>query len=219
MLDTLVDVAQDALTSPWGYVALFAFAAIDAIIPMVPSESLVITAGVFAASGDPSLPLVVVAAGLGAMVGDHLSFYIGRTAGTRLVRRAKPGSRSRAAFDWAGGALFERGGIILIIARYIPGGRTAATLTMGTVGYPLRSFTLFDAVAAFSWALYSAAIGYIGGHAFEEDPIKGLALGLGLALLLAGVIEVVRHVRARRSRRGAAAVPAEPGEAHGCESP
>ena len=90
---------------------------------------------------------------------------------------------------------------------------------MGTVGYPLRSFTLFDAVAAFSWALYSAAIGYIGGHAFEEDPIKGLALGLGLALLLAGMIEVVRHVRARRSRRDAAAVPAEPGEAHGCESP
>jgi membrane protein DedA with SNARE-associated domain len=117
VLDSLVDVAQDALTSPWGYVALFAFAAIDAVIPMVPSESLVITAGVFAASGDPSLPLVVLAAGTGAMVGDHVSFYLGRTAGTRLLRRAKPGSRSRAAFDWASVALFERGGVILIIAR------------------------------------------------------------------------------------------------------
>jgi membrane protein DedA with SNARE-associated domain len=200
VLDSLVDVAQDALTSPWGYVALFAFAAIDAVIPMVPSESLVITAGVFAASGDPSLPLVVLAAGTGAMVGDHVSFYLGRTAGTRLLRRAKPGSRSRAAFDWASVALFERGGIILIIARYIPGGRTAATLTMGTVGYPLRSFTLFDAVAAFSWALYSAAIGYIGGHAFEEDPIKGLALGFGIAVVFAGIIEVIRHVRRRSAK-------------------
>jgi len=201
VLDSVVDLAQDALTSPWGYVALFTFAALDAVIPMVPSESLVITAGVFAASGEPSLALVVVAAGLGALAGDHVSFFIGRTAGTRLIRRAKPGSRSRAAFDWASVALFERGGIILIIARYIPGGRTAATLTMGAVGYPLRSFTLFDAVAAFSWALYSASIGYLGGQAFEEDPIKGLALGLGLALLLAAVIELVRHLRGRRSAR------------------
>jgi membrane protein DedA with SNARE-associated domain len=218
VLDSVVDIAQDALTSPWGYVALFSFAALDAIIPMVPSESLVITAGVFAASGDPSFVLVVGAAGLGALVGDHASFFLGRTAGTRLLRRAKPGSRSRAAFDWASVALFERGGIILIIARYIPGGRTAATLTMGTVGYPLRSFTLFDAIAAFSWALYSAGIGYLGGHAFEEDPIKGLALGLGMALLLAAAIEVVRHVRGRRAARTAPA-PNEPAEPQRCETP
>jgi membrane protein DedA with SNARE-associated domain len=217
VLDGIVDIAQDALTSPWGYLALFTFAALDAVIPMVPSESLVITAGVFAASGDPSLALVVAAAGAGAFTGDHVSYMLGRTAGSRLLKRAKPGSRSKNAFDWASVALFERGGVILIIARYIPGGRTAATLTMGTVKYPLRSFSLFDAIAAFSWALYSALIGYLGGHAFEEDPIKGLALGFGIAVVFAGLIELIRHLR-RRSAKAREAAAAAAGDPQSCET-
>lgn len=205
MLDGIVDIAQDALSSPWGYLALFSFAAIDAFFPIVPSESLVVTAGVFAASGEPELPLVILAAGLGALAGDHISYGIGRTAGSRLLARAKDGSRKQGAFDWARGALAERGGIVLIISRYIPGGRTAVTLTMGTVRYSRRAFLLFDALAAISWAIYSALIGYIGGHAFEEDPLKGLLLGFGLATAVAVGVEVVRHVRKRR--RGADAEP------------
>jgi membrane-associated protein len=66
------------------------------------------------------------------------------------------------------------------------------------VRYPLRSFSFFDGIAAGSWAAYSALIGYVGGAAFEDDPIKGLALGLGLALAVTGAVELVRHVRARR---------------------
>ncbi len=64
--------------------------------------------------------------------------------------------------------------------------------------YPLRLFSFFDGIAALSWAAYSALIGYIGGAAFEEDPFKGLALGLGLALTVALVVELIRHLRARR---------------------
>ncbi len=204
MLDGVVDLARDALSSPWGYLALFTFAAVDAFFPVVPSESLVVTAGVFAASGEPDLLLVILAAGAGALVGDHVSYAIGHTAGSRLLRRAGDGTRKRAAFDWAAAALAERGGIVLLVSRYIPGGRTAVTLTMGTIHYPLRAFTLFDALAAISWAIYSAMIGYIGGHAFEDDPLKGLLLGLGLALAIAAGIEVVRHVRKRARTRARA---------------
>jgi membrane-associated protein len=200
VLQGLVDLAHDALSSPWGYLALFSFAAVDAFLPMVPSESLVVTAGVFAASGKPELVLVIVAAGLGALVGDHISYGIGRSAGSRLLRRSREGSRQRRAFDWAAATLAQRGGVVLIVSRYVPGGRTAVTLTMGTIAYPRRAFFVFDALAAISWAIYGALIGYIGGHAFEDQPLLGLALGLGLAVAIAGLIEVVRHVLARRRR-------------------
>jgi len=199
VLDGVVDLAQEALSSPWGYVALFAFAAVDAFFPMVPSESLVVTAGVFAASGEPDLALVIVAAGAGALTGDHISYAIGRTAGSRIVASAREGSRRRAAYDWAEVALAERGGLVLIISRYIPGGRTAVTLTMGAVRYDRRAFFLFDALAAISWAIYSAMIGYIGGHAFEEDPLKGLLLGFAIAGAVAIAVEIARHVRKRRA--------------------
>jgi membrane protein DedA with SNARE-associated domain len=93
----------------------------------------------------------------------------------------------------------DRGGLILVVARYVPGGRTAVTVTMGAVGYRLRWFSLFAAVAAVSWGLYGALLGYVGGVAFEDDPVKGVAVGLGLALSVTAVVEGVRFVRRRRA--------------------
>lgn len=199
MADAIMNWVEGFMGSPWVYVALFAFAAIDAFFPAVPSESLVITAGVFAATGEPELVGVIVAAALGAFCGDHISYGVGRTAGSRILRRARPGTKKARAFEHAGGLLERRGGMILIICRYIPGARTAITLTAGAVRYRLRSFTPFDAVAALSWGVYSALIGYVGGEAFEESPWKGLALGLGMALVLSFGVEVLRHLRRPRA--------------------
>jgi membrane-associated protein len=194
-----MNLVEGAMGSPWVYVALFAFAAIDGFFPVVPSESLVISAGVFAAAGEPNLVGIIVAAAAGAFAGDHISYYFGRTAGARLIKRAKPGSKKAGAFSRAGNLLEERGGAILVICRYIPGARTAITLTVGAVAYRLRSFSFFDGIAAFSWAAYSALVGYIGGEAFEEDPLKGLGLGLGIALTVTFTVELIRHMRRPRT--------------------
>jgi membrane protein DedA with SNARE-associated domain len=199
MSDAIMNWVEGFMGSPWVYVALFAFAAIDAFFPIVPSESLVITAGVFAASGEPYLVGVIVAAGLGAFAGDHVSYFVGRTAGTRILHRAAPGSKKAKAFAGAGKLLADRGGTILIVCRYIPGARTAITLTAGAVRYRLRSFTFFDGIAASSWAAYSGLVGYIGGEAFEDSPWKGLALGLGIALTVTFTVELIRHLRRPRT--------------------
>lgn len=190
--DAILDLLDGAITSPWLYAALFALAALDAFLPVVPSETLAITAGVYAAAGDTILPAVIGAAALGAFAGDHASYSIGRSLGGRLLANADGGSRRSAALGWARRRLATRGGSILIVCRYIPGARTATTLTAGAVRHPLRSFTPFDAVAALSWGAYTALIGYVGGSAFEDEPVLGLALGLGLALALAGAVELAR---------------------------
>ncbi|NUS74370.1 MAG: DedA family protein [Corynebacteriales bacterium] len=197
MIDHLMDIALDAASSPWFYLAIWAFAVLDSFFPIVPSETLVITAGVFAASGTTNLALVIAAAAIGAFVGDHISYFIGRTAGTRLS--GKENSARRKAFDWASRALETRGGLLLVVARYVPGGRTAATITMGAVEYPLARFSAFDAIAAISWALYCGYVGFIGGKAFEEDPIKGLLLGFGIAFTITVVTEIVRYLRRDKS--------------------
>jgi membrane-associated protein len=201
MTDAILDLLRQAMTSPWVYLALFAVALIDGFFPAVPSETAVITAGVFAATGGPDVVAVIAVAALGAFAGDHVSYLAGRTGGRRMLRRLRPGTRGRAAFDWAERALAERGGLLLVVARYVPGGRTAATLTAGGVGYPLRKFSFFDAIAAASWAVYSTVIGFVGGMAFEHDPMKGLLLGLGIAIGVTAVIEAGRHLRGRAARR------------------
>jgi membrane protein DedA with SNARE-associated domain len=192
MSHAILDLVEQVMSSPWLYVALFGLALLDGFFPVVPAETSVITAGVFAAaSGEPNLALVILVAALGAFAGDHISYLIGNKSSGRL--------RGKKAFVWARGALAERGGLVLVVARYIPGGRTATTLTMGAVRHPLRSFTFFDAIATSSWAVYSGLIGYFGGMAFENDPIKGLLLGLGIALSITAVVEIVRWVRKKRA--------------------
>jgi membrane-associated protein len=196
--DAILHFTQELMSSWWIYLALFGFAALDGFFPAIPSETLVVTAGVFAATGGPNLYVVIAAAAAGAFLGDHVSYAIGRGAGGRLMDRAKPGTKRHAMIAWARNALEERGGLVLVVARYVPGGRTAVTLTMGAVRYPLRNFSGFAALAALSWGAYCSLVGYIGGKAFEDNPLKGVVLGIGLALTLTLIVEVVRHQRRKR---------------------
>jgi membrane protein DedA with SNARE-associated domain len=196
MSEAITQLVEGAMASYWLFPALFAFAAIDGFFPAVPSESLVVTAGVFAAAdGTPNLALIIVAAALGAFVGDHVSYLLGRTAGERLRRRRSP--KQAAVFRWAEQTLEQRGGTLIIVCRYIPGARTAVTLTAGAARYPLRQFSTFDGVAAVSWGVYSALVGFVGGAAFEDEPLKGVVLGLGLAISVALTVELLRHLRRR----------------------
>jgi membrane-associated protein len=205
--DSLLAVVHDAMASPWIYLAIFALAWVDGFLPAFPSETAVITAGVFAASGQPQWVLVVVVAALGAFAGDCTSYALGHRLRHRVARRAGTGTRRAAALARARRTLDARGGVIIIVARYVPGGRTAVTLTAGAVGYPLRRFAGFAALAALSWGLYGTLVGLVGGAAFEREPLKGLALGLGLALSVTVVVEVVRHYLRRRTREAASRQP------------
>jgi membrane-associated protein len=65
-------------------------------------------------------------------------------------------------------------------------------------GFPRPSFTRFALIAAITWGVYSAGLGYLGGVAFEREPLKGIALGLGLALAITAAHEAVRLYRGRR---------------------
>jgi membrane protein DedA with SNARE-associated domain len=202
MTDAILQFAHELMSSWWIYLALWGFAALDGFFPAIPSETLVVTAGVFAAAdGAPNLYAVMVVAAVGAFMGDHVSYALGRGAGGRLLDRMKPGTKRHAAALWARQALAERGGLVLVVARYVPGGRTAVTLTMGSVRYPLRKFSAFAAIAAVSWGIYCSLVGYIGGKAFEDNPLKGVALGIGLALAVTLIVEVVRH-RLKKRRQG-----------------
>ncbi|MDY7088552.1 MAG: DedA family protein [Actinomycetota bacterium] len=195
----LMAMIENMMTSPVIYVAILALAILDAFLPIVPSESVVIAAAVFAVSGIPSLPLIIGLAALGAFVGDHIGYLIGR-----LVRERRPGGRLIRAADRITPHLHRRGGALIIAGRFVPGGRTATVTASGATGYPLARFTLFTAIAAVSWAGYSGLIGYLGGAAFESNPTLGLAVGIGLALSITALGELLRYVLRRRRAAAAA---------------
>jgi membrane protein DedA with SNARE-associated domain len=190
-----------ANASGWAYAIVFLLAFLDALVPIVPSETAVITAGVVASAGDLSLGLVIPAAALGAFLGDNTAYLIGRRWGSRATERFFTSDKAKHRVEWAHDQLRERGGELIVLARFIPGGRTVVTLSAGTLEYPWPRFAAFDAIAALIWALYASLLGYFGGKAFENAPWKGLILAFAIAFGITGTIELVRWLLKRRRAR------------------
>ncbi len=193
MFESLFDYVSG---SPWTYAFLFAVAALDVVFPVVPSEASVITAGVLAASGDLIIVLVIAAAAAGAWLGDNGSYLIGRTLGNRAARRFFRGEKAQRRLQWAERLLRTRGAYLIVVSRFIPGGRTATTFTAGLVRYPWpQRFLPLTILAALIWASYAAVIGYFGGTVFEEKPLYGLLLAFGIAVAITVVVEGYRRLR------------------------
>ena len=194
-LDSFFELAS---ASPWTYAVILAVAALDAVLPLVPSEATVISAGVLAGAGDLQLAFVIAAGAAGAYAGDSSAYWLGRGLDDRLERRLFRGAKGAERRAWAEGALDRHGGPLIFGARFIPGGRTATTVTAGALTMRWARFAAFAAVAAIGWASYAALLGYIGGRAFEDNPLWGLLVGFGVAAVTFLVVELVRRWRARR---------------------
>lgn len=192
-LNSLIDLLTG---SAWTYPLLLGICIGDAIFPALPSETAVIVCGIQAARGQLSLGWVIFFAALGAFLGDNGSYALGRWLGQPVVRRFFSGERARERLDWAKRFLKDRGSYVLILARFVPGGRTATTFTSGLVKLPWKTrFAPFILVAAILWAVYGALVGYLGGVTFKDKPIYALLLAFGIAATITVAIELYRRLR------------------------
>ena len=198
-----LDLQHLAQLSAWVYAVVFLVAFLDAMVPVVPSEGVIVAAAVLAAQGRSSPAAVLGAAALGALAGDGASYGVGRR--THRRRGELQGRRARRAVGWARGLLERHGPGTLIVARFVPGGRTATTFTAGFVGMAPLPFVAGVAAGAALWATQATAVGYLGGRVFEDNLVLALGLGLGSGLLVALAVELVRARLA-----GRAAVPPRP---------
>jgi membrane protein DedA with SNARE-associated domain len=187
------------------YLIAFVIPALDAVFPALPAETAVIALGVATAgSTDPRIVLLVACAAGGAFIGDNLCYLLGRRFGPAAARRFFATPKGVKARAWAERSLERFGPQLILVCRFIPGGRTAVTLTCGLTGYPRRRFAAATAVAAVIWALYAFFIGRIGGQAFEDNPWAGLVIAFAASVAISALIEVTRRLLARRRRRASA---------------
>jgi membrane-associated protein len=199
-LALLNDLLNFLTGSSWTYPILFAICLGDAVIPILPSETAAIVCGIQAARGHLSLPVVLVVAAAGAFAGDNTCYAIGRWLGEPVQQRLFSGETARRRLDWAKRFLEDRGSYILIIARFIPGGRTATTFTAGLVKLPWATrFAPYIAIAAVLWSSYAVLLGYIGGTTFRRQPLYALLLAFGIAAVFTVAIEAFRHLRGRHA--------------------
>lgn len=192
MLDSVTELVT---ASVWSYVLVAVLVAADGVVPIAPGETVVMTAAVLASSGRLDVALVLAAAFVGSLSGDNTSFGLGRTLGDRAARRLARRGRPRELLEWSREQLDRRGRAIIVGARFIPGGRIATTLTAGTVGMPWRRFAEADVTAAVLWSLYTTGLGYLGGATFRDNVWLAIAASFAVAVVVAGVAELVRRAR------------------------
>ena len=197
------DSLKEFSSSPWFYLIIYVIAVLDSILPVVPSETLVIIGGVSAGLGDLSIIFVVLTAGLGAFTGDNMSYLIGRRASGGITRRYERTEKGRRRLQTVIEQIHERGGLLLITARFIPGGRTILTLTCGITRQDRRWYMGWIAAAASIWALYASLLGFIGGKTFEENHALAFVVAFVTAVSVTVLIEVIRallkKIRSRTS--------------------
>jgi membrane-associated protein len=204
----MIDLTVLHLGSPLSYLLAFALPALDAVLPVVPSETAIVALGVATAgSTDARIALLVGAAALGAFLGDNLSYLLGRRFAPTVERRLFSSPKGARRRDWAQNALERYGARLILVCRFIPGGRTAVTLTCGIISYPRRRFAAATALSATVWACYAFFIGRLGGKAFEDRPWAGFLTAFAAAVALSALVEIGRRahrwIRPRReaSRR------------------
>ncbi|MEQ1703469.1 MAG: VTT domain-containing protein [Ilumatobacteraceae bacterium] len=199
----LTDKLGDWAGNWWFLGVIFIIALLDSVIPVVPSETTVIIGGVAVAIGEAPYPLLAVigAGAAGAFIGDNMAYAIGHRWSAAFERRAERKPKFAAKLNWARGQIKERGGLLLITARFIPGGRTALTLASGITRQPRPWFIGWIAIAATVWATYAAGLARLVGEPFRDDHTKAFWIAFGTALVINVVIEIVRHFRAKRVER------------------
>lgn len=201
-MDPVLQLLETVMASPWLYLVVPLIVAVDSVVPVVPGEAAVITAGAYAlVQESPNAWLLLLVTVTGAVIGDVTAHHVGRGAGP-IASRLRRGRVGDKLFTWAERRLTTRGGMIIVGARFIPGGRTATSIVSGMIGYPRPRFLGFSLLAATTWASYNVGIGMLGGFAFRDQPLLGVVIGIGLALLVGLAVERVQTTRERRAADG-----------------
>ncbi|MCY0923346.1 MULTISPECIES: DedA family protein [unclassified Streptomyces] len=198
-------VPPDGTRQAVGYPALFLLVALGALLPVIPTGALVSSASVVAFHQDTlpfGLLLVFAVSAFAAFVGDLALYWLGRRGvhsrgGSRWLERLR-GRATPERLEQAQTKLDEHGVLVLVVSRLVPAGRIPVMLACLLAEMPLRRFARGDAPACLAWAATYGLIGILGGSLFSE-PWKGVALAVGLTLLISAA-----PVLWRRVRRGAA---------------
>ncbi len=194
------------LLHAYGNVVLGVVVGLESLGLPVPGETLLIAAGVLAATSHQlNIVLVILSAAAGAIVGQMAGYGIGWGVGFRLLRRYGRHiglTERRLAF---GRALFRRHGVkVVVAARFIVLLRTLAALLAGANRMPWGRFMAANVAGSAAWSVLYGGGAYLLGH--EARNVAG-PVAIGIGVLIAGAL-MAAGLYARRREHQMLAQPA-----------
>ncbi|AEA42202.1 VTT domain-containing protein [Fluviicola taffensis] len=180
------------------YVILFLVIFVETglvIMPFLPGDSLLFTAGLFAASGHLSIALLLSLLVFAAILGDNVNYWIGRKIGLNVFNWKIRGRQLvKPIYLEKTEAFFEKNGVkAIIMARFVPFVRTFTPFAAGIGKMNYRKFFLFDVIGGFLWIFGLTLAGYfLGGIDWIKENIEKVCLGIIFISLLPMIISFLK---------------------------
>ncbi|HSK09084.1 MAG TPA: VTT domain-containing protein [Vicinamibacterales bacterium] len=169
----------------------------------LPGDSLLVTAGLFAARGDLDVVWLILTLMAAAIIGDATGYYIGRRAGQALYSRPNSFFFRRSHLVRTHEFYERHGGKTIIIARFVPIVRTFAPVVAGAAAMSYPSFATYNVVGGILWVNSMVLTGYYLGMVIPDIESR-LHLVVAIVIFLSLLPAIFAWLRAMLSRRSAA---------------
>lgn len=181
----------------WTYIILFIIIFCETglvVVPFLPGDSLIFTAGAFAAKGDMNMAVLLVILSIAAIAGDSVNYEIGKVIAPKLFQQEKTRFFKKEYIERTHQFYEKYGAKTIIIARFIPIIRTFAPFVAGIGNMSYRKFLHYNVIGGISWV----SICLLGGYLFGNMPVVKhnfslVILAIIFISLLPTVIEYLRH--------------------------
>jgi membrane-associated protein len=200
VLDVLTDVGDGfgaLLHSPWLLPVLAVMIALDGPLPVLPSETILMSAAALAfGRHDPAAVLALFSVSvLGSLVGDLLVFWLGRSS-RRMIALTEV---ENGISGWVNRHLLARPGFALVGARLVPGGRLVSCAASGRFGLVLRRFLPWTFASSVVWTCYMLLFGLALGPVTGGSPALCLLAGVAMTVLTGAAFALAQRLRGRRT--------------------
>jgi membrane-associated protein len=151
------------------------------IMPFLPGDSLLFTAGLMAKLGFMDLSTLIILLFAAAVIGDNLNYAIGRNIGLRVLQlKFRERNLVKQEYLDKTHAFYEKHGPkAIIMARFVPIVRTFAPFVAGIAEMKYRTFLMFDLLGGALWISSLTVLGYLLGHiVWIQNNIDKVAVGI-----------------------------------------
>jgi membrane-associated protein len=164
----------------------------------LPGDSLLITAGIFAAADVIPLRWLLGPVMLCAIVGDQLGYWIGRTMGPALYKKEDSFLFRRTHLQRAHEFYEKYGGRAVILARFVPIVRTFCPPVSGAAQMPYAKYIAFDIVGGICWVSATVLGGYFLGRSVPNisQRIHYVIIVVVILSVLPAIIGILRSRKA-----------------------
>ena len=169
---------------------------------VIPGETAAVLGGVLASRGRVSLPLLIIVVVAAAVTGPLIGYEIGRHLGGRVIA-ARRMRRVASGMDRAQAVVHRRGGLAVLLGRFVAILRALVPAVAGTTRMPYRTFLIYNMLGGLIWGVGYCLLGYVAGSAYaaiERTVGTGVAIVAAVAVLCGvGFWLVRRHRREQAS--------------------